>query len=142
MPDRKPYSGAQRMDFRTHIDDTLLSMKTDELDEQNGDTEVDAEAMQKLNEIAALKDHPGWNRITELLEQKIKDYRAGTPLEDLINNADMSDQRFGQLMRSCIMVAKELESVLGFVNVAAAAVEDEKTRKREERKRDEAGRYK
>lgn len=124
---------AHRMDFRTHVDDELMKIRTEEMETQTGEEQANDEAMAQLSEIAALKDHPGWVRVKDILKDKIKDYRDGKPLEEMVGQGDLSNEQFGALMRGCLMVARELEAIQAVVETAAEAVETEKTRKRTER---------
>lgn len=119
---------AMRMDYRTHIDDVKLSADAEEMAIQTGEEELDRESLAKLNEIAVLKDHPGWKNVQELMEKTIASYRSGQIMSRKSNEvAQMSDAEFGQRMRVCMAVADELESVVAIVQEAAQVVEVEKS---------------
>ena len=133
--------GINRMDMRTHVDEIALSMRRNELDDQTGESKEDDKALDKLAQIAALADHPGWKQMRAMFKSKAKEYRLLTPMEAIITDTNVSNDMFGSNARACLWVAKELESFIDVIETAATVVTAERQNRKQERARDESGKF-
>jgi hypothetical protein len=125
-------SFAHRAGSLQHFDDELLGLSQPELtaEEQEHDTEIAA-----LAEIASLLNHPGYQKMRQARLDTIAHYRSGAFARELLTNGSITDAEFGAKMRVGLLVAEELEKELLTVEAADEAVEQEKTRKRNGRRR-------
>lgn len=123
-------SAAFRGDFRTHVDDEALAMQ--EADYKERQQSANAE-LRELATLASLNDHPGWQMIRGRLEQVIQDYRSGEKLRGAMLDPTVTNDQLGELTRTTMLVADELDMALKTVDVAVDAMEQEKDLIREQR---------
>ena len=106
------------------LDPKALEQKQHEEDEE----------LSVLSKIASLTDHPGYQKMREARLKTIEHYRSGDFAKVALTDASIDDAHFGQLMRVGMLVADELDKELKTVEMAAQAVEDEKTRRNARRR--------
>lgn len=124
------HSRAIRGDFKVHTDTELVSMI--EEDERARQDEADQQ-LSELTAIASLNDHPGWKMLKDKFEKRIADYRSGQALAAAILDAEVTNEKLGELTRTTNLVATELETLLITVEASVEARKEELDGKRPQR---------
>lgn len=122
---------AHRSGFINHIDEEMMGLEQKEVAAATAEHDEEIAA---LTEIAALKDHPGYQVMRAAREKTIQHYRSGEFAKAASLDPEVNNAQFGQLVRLGILVADELQKELLTVESAADAVEADKAANREQRR--------
>lgn len=121
---------ANRSTATEHFDDDMIALAEREKEEIDAERQEELEA---IAEIAALTDHPGYQKMRTARMTTIEHYRSGAFVEAAMVDPEITNEKLGELVRVGTLVAKELEKELLTVESAAQAVEEEKSVKRQRR---------
>lgn len=108
-----------------HVDEQLQTAAAEAATEVK--KEEDAEAIE-LRKIAALADHPGWQVVRKVFEERIAEYRSGRILAEALADPKLGNAEIGSMTRVMNLVAGELTTLINKVELAAL----ENARQREE----------
>src|SRR5690348_12740263 len=95
-----------------HVDEQLQTAAQAAASEVKKEEDTET---RELHMFAALADHPGWQVVRRVFEERIAMYRSGQLLAEYVSDPKYSDADIGNMTRTMNLVAGELTTLINKV---------------------------